>query len=61
MIAVHQERGRLAPGDRMRMLTTLIAPLMVIGLWPRAGIAAAGDDLDPEAVVAAFLDDHRAR
>ncbi|MFI5613432.1 TetR/AcrR family transcriptional regulator [Amycolatopsis sp. NPDC051903] len=58
VIAVHQERGRLAQGDPMRMLTALIAPLMVSGLWPRAGIAASADD--PEAVVRAFLDGHRA-
>jgi AcrR family transcriptional regulator len=60
VIAVHQKRGRLAQGDPVRMMTSLIAPLMVSGLWPRAGLFAAVGDPDPEAIVAAFLDGHRA-
>jgi hypothetical protein len=55
LIETHQHRGQPAQGDPMRLVTTLIAPLMVQGLWPRAG---AG--IDAEAVVAAFLEGHRA-
>jgi hypothetical protein len=60
VIETHQHRGQPAQGDPMRLVTTLIAPLMVQGLWPRAGVPAAGTGIDAEAVVAAFLEGHRA-
>ena len=60
VIEAHQERGNLAPGDPTRTLMTLIAPLMVSGLWARTGTTAIAHDQDPNALVATFLDGHRA-
>jgi AcrR family transcriptional regulator len=59
VIAAHQELGHLAPGDPMKMLTILIAPLMAFGLWERVGDVVKGTDCDPDTVVAAFLGGHR--
>ncbi|GAA4509323.1 TetR/AcrR family transcriptional regulator [Actinoallomurus oryzae] len=60
VIAAHQERGHMAQGDPMQLLTTLIAPFMASGLWRRAGVIALASDDDLSAVVTAFLDGHRA-
>jgi AcrR family transcriptional regulator len=61
VIAVHQQRGSLPPGDPMRLLTTLIGPLMAFGIWTRAGAEQVAADYDAEELVAAFLDGHRRR
>lgn len=59
VIAAHQERGHLTHGDPMQKLATLIAPLMVSGLWTRTGAPAVVSEFDPGVLVAAFLDGHR--
>ncbi|WP_255949890.1 TetR/AcrR family transcriptional regulator [Streptomyces odontomachi] len=58
MIAAHQERGRIAPGDPMQLLWTLIAPVMAVGLWARTGTPTIAS-YDPNALVTGFLDGHR--
>ncbi|WP_028479816.1 TetR/AcrR family transcriptional regulator [Nocardia sp. CNY236] len=60
VITTHQDRGRLAPGDPLQQLVTLLAPLMVFGLWSRAGADMVVSEFDPRSLVAAFLDGHRA-
>lgn len=60
VIAAHQAAGRLRPGDPLQRLIVLIAPLMMTGLWARTGEAAMTQPLEPEGVVDAFLDGHRA-
>jgi AcrR family transcriptional regulator len=57
LIAAHQQRGRLAPGEPMQLLMTLLAPVMVHGLWSRTG-ASPIVAYDPRALVEAFLDGH---
>jgi AcrR family transcriptional regulator len=59
VIAAHQSRGELRPGDPFALLVILIAPLMATGLWARTGVAAPVAPIDPHAVVTAFLDGHR--
>jgi hypothetical protein len=59
LIATHQERGRLVRGEPMQMLMMLLAPIMVQGLWSRTG-ASPVEPYDPQALVSAFLDGHRA-
>ncbi|MCB0926025.1 MAG: TetR/AcrR family transcriptional regulator [Mycobacterium sp.] len=61
VIAHHQDHQRLAPGNPMQKLVMLLAPLMMFGMWSRAGAPAVLAELEPHAVVAAFLDGHRAR
>lgn len=60
VIATHQDRGQLAPGDPTEKLLALIAPLMVFGLWARAGGQKLVSELDPKALVSAFLNGHHA-
>jgi len=59
VIAAHQERGQLAPGDPMQKLVTLIAPLMMFGVWARTGTPPVVPEFDPRALVTGFLDGHR--
>lgn len=59
VIVAHQARGHLTPGDPMRTLSTLVAPLMTFGLFDRAGAAGIAPEHDPAAIVTAFLDGHR--
>ncbi|MFD9287566.1 TetR/AcrR family transcriptional regulator [Streptomyces sp. NPDC060030] len=59
VIAAHQNQGHLSAGDPLRMVTTLLAPLMAAGLWHRAGYPALGSGEDPAHVVASFLEGHR--
>ncbi|BBX08289.1 TetR/AcrR family transcriptional regulator [Mycolicibacterium aichiense] len=61
VIAAHQDAGRLAAGDPLHALVTLIGPLLVFGLWARTGATPAVPDIDAGKVAAAFLDGHRAR
>jgi AcrR family transcriptional regulator len=60
LIAEHQERGHLARCEPMQMLMTLLAPIMVQGLWSRTG-ASPLVPYDPEALVNTFLTGHRTR
>jgi AcrR family transcriptional regulator len=60
VIATHQDRGQLTPGDPTEKLLMLIAPVMMHGLWNRTGAKKLGPELDPKALVAAFLDGHHA-
>lgn len=60
VIAIHQSRGTLAPGDPMQKLVMLIAPILAAGMWARTGAIAITAELDPETIVAVFLDGHRA-
>jgi AcrR family transcriptional regulator len=58
LIAAHQERGHLVRREPMQMLTVLLAPIMMHGLWSRTGALPIAP-YDPEALVGAFLDGHR--
>ncbi len=60
VITRHQDQGRLTPGDPTEKLLVLIAPLMMLGLWTRAGTEMRTPELDPKALVAAFLRGHQA-
>ncbi|MGX9791821.1 TetR/AcrR family transcriptional regulator [Mycobacterium sp. MMS18-G62] len=60
VIAAHQDHGRLTDGDPMQKLVMLIAPLLVSGVWTRAGASAVAPEFNANALVAAFLDGHRA-
>lgn len=60
VIAAHQARGALAQGNPLEKLTMLIAPLLAFGLLTRTG-AAPDVEFDPDVLVAAFLDGHRAK
>ncbi|MGB0971554.1 MAG: TetR/AcrR family transcriptional regulator [Mycobacterium sp.] len=60
VIATHQDRGQLAPGNPTEKLLMLIAPLMMHGLWTRTGAKELVVEIDPNALVAAFLNGHRA-
>jgi AcrR family transcriptional regulator len=59
LIAAHQERGHLTQGEPMRLVITLISPIMVHGLWSRTG-APPIEAYDAETLVSTFLDGHRA-
>jgi AcrR family transcriptional regulator len=59
IIAAHQDRGRIRPGDPLQQLVVLVGPLMASGLWARTGAAGGAPDLDPRSVARAFLDGHR--
>ena len=60
VIQAHQDRGELIEGEPMRMLNSLIAPLMVAALWQRTGNTPLGPEDTPEAIVGTFLNGHRA-
>jgi hypothetical protein len=60
LVAAHQERGHLVRGEPMQMLMTLLAPIMVHGLWSRTG-ASPIEPYNPQALVSAFLDGQRVR
>lgn len=60
VIETHQTQGQLAPGDPYQKLVMLLGPLMAAGLWSRTGAEALASQLDFGALVAAFLDGHRA-
>jgi AcrR family transcriptional regulator len=61
VIAAHQKAGQLAGGDPLQILVTLIAPLLVFGLWQRTGATPTVPDLDASGIVAKFLGGHRVR
>lgn len=61
VIAHHQDHHRLAPGNPMQKLVMLLAPLMMLGMWSRAGAPPVMAELNPDALVAAFLDGNRGR
>jgi AcrR family transcriptional regulator len=54
VVAHHQDRGSIAPGDPMQKVSLLLAPQIAAGLWGRAG-APVPRGLDPAALVEAFL------
>lgn len=60
LVEAHQDSGHLAEGDPMQKVVMLIAPQLVSSLWARAGAEVPGPEFDPDAVVAAFLNGHRA-
>ncbi|WP_072690682.1 TetR/AcrR family transcriptional regulator [Rhodococcus marinonascens] len=60
VIATHQDRGELTPGDPVQKLMILLAPLMVFGMLARSRAELIVSEFDPNALVAAFLDGHRA-
>ncbi len=60
LIEAHQGRGQLAQGDPWQKLVMLIAPQLVSGLWSRTGASVPGAGFDAEALVADFLNGHRA-
>ncbi len=60
VIAAYQDRGQLTRGDPFEKLMMLIAPLLMFGLWARTGAASMVAEPDPQALVAAFLNGHRA-
>jgi AcrR family transcriptional regulator len=55
IVAGHQERGRILPGDPVQKVGYLIAPVLAAGLWARSGTALAAWEFDPWAVADAFL------
>jgi AcrR family transcriptional regulator len=55
IIAQHQKQGRLRPGDPLRKLAFLIAPVMGAGLWARTGVKVDAFALDAATIVDAFL------
>ena len=59
IIAGHQARGALRPGNPLLLLVSLIAPLIAVGMWERTTSEIRIPELDPVHVVAAFLDGHR--
>ncbi len=59
VMATHQERGAIGPGDPLQKVMFLIAPMLAEGLWRRSGAGAQASALDPLAVADAFLDGHR--
>lgn len=67
VIAHHQQRGAVGPGDPLQKVGYLLAPLIAARLWIRAGITTSSEqsphvtpELHPEAIVAAFLGGHGA-
>ena len=58
IVATHQERGAIAPGDPLQKVVALIAPLLAEGLWRRVGAGVAVPAFDPVAVADAFLRGH---
>ncbi|MCH0567608.1 helix-turn-helix transcriptional regulator [Streptomyces sp. MUM 136J] len=59
IIAMHQERGHVGPGDPLQKVVFLLSPLIATGLWDRSGAGTDTSELSPEAVVDAFLEGHR--
>ncbi len=59
IIAAHQSRGHIGPGNPLQKVALLIAPLMAAGLWARAGTTIKRVELDLPPIVDAFLNGHR--
>lgn len=60
IIAEHQNRGRIRPGDPLQKLAFLIAPVMGAGLWARTGVRVDAFEIDTPTIVDAFLSGHHA-
>jgi AcrR family transcriptional regulator len=58
VIATHQHRGALTPGDPLQKVVTLIAPLLAEGLWRSMDAHVTPPPFAPEAVAEAFLQGH---
>lgn len=61
IIARHQARGTLGPGNPFHLLAALLAPLVAAGMWARASSETPIPEFAPESVVDAFLYGHRSR
>jgi len=55
IIETHQDKGRLRAGNPIRMLSVLIAPIMVSGMWSRSGVNMNIAEFDPKQIVDGFL------
>ncbi len=60
IIAKHQASGQITPGNPMTKLLGLIAPLALMGIMSRSGLALADDfnQLDPDCIAKDFLGGH---
>ena len=58
VMATHQQRGALTPGDPLQKVVTLIAPLLAEGLWRAMDADVTPPPFTPEAVAEAFLQGH---
>ncbi len=58
IIARHQRRGRISPGDPLQKVALLLAPLVAGGLWARTGVGVPAAPIDAVAVVDSFLTGH---
>lgn len=58
IIATHQERGTITPGDPLQKVVFLIAPMLAEGLWRRGGAGVEVPAIDPAAVAKAFFEGH---
>ncbi|MEV0947980.1 TetR/AcrR family transcriptional regulator [Rhodococcus sp. NPDC049939] len=61
VIATHQDRGQLTPGDPVQKLVILLSPLMTFGLLARSGAEMFVSEFVPSALVESFLEGHRVR
>lgn len=64
IVAGHQARGAIGPGDPLQKVVFLLAPVLAEGLWRRAVRGQDADPLsgvafDPVVVANAFLQGHR--
>lgn len=55
IIASHQKRGAIVPGDPLQKLILLIAPLMVSGMWGKSGAKVEPPEFDTSEIVERFL------
>lgn len=60
ILLLHQERGVLRQGNPIQMITFLLSPLMMVGLWQRAE-ADAPVAVSPEEYVERFLEGYGQR
>jgi AcrR family transcriptional regulator len=60
IIAKHQSSGQITPGNPMTKLLGLIAPLALMGIMSRSGLALADDfnQLNPDSIAKDFLGGH---
>ena len=58
IIAAHQARGAIGPGNPFQLLGALLAPLLAAGMWARANSEPVLPGFAPAPVVDAFLYGH---
>lgn len=63
IIAKHQATGKITPGNPMRKLVTLIAPLAMMGITPKPMQGMIGNigQMDPVSIASEFLTGHLVR